>query len=54
MLNKMDAIENIEKQYPKIKIFYDERKLDSKGSTILDLSKQSINLVRQGDGNIIQ
>ena len=47
-------IENIEKQYPKIKIFYDERKLDSKGSTILDLSKQSINLVRQGDGDMIQ
>lgn len=44
----------IKKTYPKIKIYYSKRNLDSKGSTILDLSDgQSINTIRQGDGKII-
>ena len=47
-------IDNIEKKYPEIKIFYDKRTLNSKGSTILDLSEEYINVVRQGDGKLIQ
>ena len=40
--------------YPNIKIFSDNDKLDSKGSTILDLSSESISVVRKGDGEIIK
>ena len=47
-------IYDIEQSYPTIKIFYDKRKLNSKGSTILDLSGKSINVVREGDAKIIQ
>jgi len=47
-------VEIIKKTYPKIQIYYSKRNLDSKGSTILDLSDdQSINTMRQGDGEII-
>ena len=48
-------IETIKKTYPEIKIYYNKRILDSKGSTILDLSnEQSISTVRKGDGKIIK
>ena len=48
-------VEIIKKTYPEIKIYYSKRNLDSKGSTILDLSDgQSINTIRQGDGKIIK
>ena len=48
-------IETIKKTYPEIKIYYNKRILDSKGSTILDLSnEQSISTVRKGDGEIIK
>tara|TARA_Y100001968_G_C19415308_1_gene748673 strand:+ start:1336 stop:1914 length:579 start_codon:yes stop_codon:yes gene_type:complete len=46
-------LDDIEKVYPEIKIFYDKEILDSKGSTILDLSRDSIHIVRKGDGEII-
>ena len=47
-------IYDIKKAYPMIKIFYDKKRLNSKGSTILDLSQDSINIVRIGDAKIIQ
>ena len=47
------SIDNIKKTYPDIKIFYDKKKLDSRGSTILDLSKNHIKVIRNGDGKII-
>ncbi len=47
-------IYEIEKAYPEIKIFYDQKKLNSKGSTILDLSQKSINVIRVGDGKVIK
>ena len=40
-------VHDIEKAYPKIKIFCDQKKLNSKGSTILDLSQKSINIIRE-------
>ena len=42
-------IEQIEKEYPQIKIFHDQNRRDSKGSTILNLSKKKISVVREGD-----
>ena len=42
-------IEQIEREYPQIKIFYDKNRLDSKGSTILNLSQKNIKVVREGD-----
>ncbi len=45
-------VDNMQKNYPKINIFCSERKLNSKGSTILDLSKDSVDVVRLGDEEI--
>ena len=42
-------LDKIERNYPNIDIFHSKRKLDSEGSTILDLSKESISIVRLGD-----
>ena len=42
-------VDSIEKFYPEINIFCNKRKLDSKGSTILDLTTKNITLVRLGD-----
>jgi len=42
-------IKKIEQEYPQIKIFYDKNRLDSKGSTILNLSQKNISIVREGD-----
>ena len=50
-LTNVADIENI---YPDIKIFYDKRTLNSKGSTILDLSENSIKVIRKGDAKIIK
>ena len=47
-------LDEIERTYPIMKIFYDKKKLDSKGSTILDLSKNKIHVVREGDAKIIK
>ena len=52
--NPLTDINDIEKTYSRIKIFYDKETLDSKGSTILDLSKESIEVVRKGEGKIIR
>ena len=52
--NPLTDINDIEKTYSGIKIFYDKEKLDSNGSTILDLSKESIKVVRKGEGKIIR
>ena len=51
--NSLIDVKIIKKKFNDIKIFEDKRKLDSKGSTILDLSKGSINVVRTGEGKII-
>ena len=49
----LSDINDIERGYPEIKIFYDKERLDSNGSTILDLSGESIHVARKGDGKII-
>ena len=45
-------IKIMKQKFKDIKIFEDKRKLDSKGSTILDLSNDDIKIVRQGEGKI--
>tara|TARA_B100001250_G_C19773464_1_gene778372 strand:+ start:577 stop:1179 length:603 start_codon:yes stop_codon:yes gene_type:complete len=47
--NPLVDIDKIEQEYPQIKIFYDKNRLNSKGSTILNLSQKNINIVREGD-----
>ena len=47
-------LDDIKKAFPKIKIFYDKKTLNSKGSTILDLSGDSINVIRKGDAKIVK
>ena len=47
-------LDDIKKAFPEIKIFYDKRTLDSKGSTILDLSGDSISVIRKGDAKIVK
>lgn len=43
-------LKNVAKVYSDILIFDDEQHRDSKGSTILDISKNEIKIVRYGDG----
>tara|TARA_Y100001968_G_scaffold182148_1_gene166799 strand:+ start:181 stop:759 length:579 start_codon:yes stop_codon:yes gene_type:complete len=43
-------LKKIAKIYPDILIFDDKKKRESKGSTILDISKNEIKIVRYGDG----
>ena len=50
--NPLIDIKIIRQKFKDIKIFGDKRKLDSKGSTILDLSNDDIKIVRQGEGKI--
>ena len=45
-------IEKIEERFNNKKIFWNKRKLDSKGSTILDLNQDPIKIVRLGKGKI--
>ena len=47
-LNKVDEIE---KKFPKINIYYQNNNLDSKGSTIIDFTENPPKLIREGDGN---
>jgi len=47
-LNKVDEIE---KKFPKINIYYQNNNLDSKGSTIIDFTENPPKLIRKGDGN---
>ena len=43
-------LKKVTKIYPDILIFDDEQERQSKGSTILDISKNEIKIVRNGDG----
>jgi len=47
----LNNIDEIEKKFSKINIYYQNNNLDSKGSTIIDFTKKPPILIRIGDGN---
>jgi len=47
----LNSINEIEKKFSKINIYYQNNNLDSKGSTIIDFTKKPPVLIRIGDGN---
>ena len=47
----LNSINEIEKKFSKINIYYQNNNLDSKGSTIIDFTKNPPILIRMGDGN---
>ena len=47
----LNNIDEIEKKFSKINIYYQNNNLDSKGSTIIDFTKKPPILIRMGDGN---
>ena len=46
----LNNIDEIEKKFSKINIYYQNNNLDSKGSTIVDFTKKPPILIRRGDG----
>ena len=46
----LNNIDEIEKKFSKINIYYQNNNLDSKGSTIVDFTKNPPLLIRRGDG----
>ena len=46
----LNNINEIEKKFSKINIYYQNNNLDSKGSTIIDFTKKPPILIRMGDG----
>ena len=46
----LNNINEIEKKFSKINIYYQNNNLDSKGSTIIDFTKKPPVLIRMGDG----
>ena len=46
----LNNIDEIEKKFSKINIYYQNNNLDSKGSTIVDFTKNPPLLIRKGDG----
>ena len=46
----LNNIDEIEKKFSKINIYYQNNNLDSKGSTIIDFTKKPPILIRMGDG----
>jgi len=47
----LNEINELEKKFSKINIYYQNNNLDSKGSTIIDFTKKPPILIRRGDGN---
>jgi len=47
----LNSINEIEKKFSKINIYYQNNNLDSKGSTIIDFTKKPPVIIRIGDGN---
>jgi len=47
----LNDINEIEKKFSEINIYYQNNNLDSKGSTIIDFTKNPPILIRKGDGN---
>ena len=47
----LNNINEIEKKFSKINIYYQNNNLDSKGSTIIDFTKKPPVIIRMGDGN---
>jgi len=46
----LNKVEEIEKKFSKINIYYQNNNLDSKGSTIIDFTEKPPKLIRKGDG----
>ena len=46
----LNRVEEIEKKFSKINIYYQNNNLDSKGSTIIDFTEKPPKLIRKGDG----
>ncbi len=47
----LNRVDEIEKKFSKINIYYQNNNLDSKGSTIIDFTENPPKLIREGDGN---
>ena len=46
----LNRVDEIEKKFSKINIYYQNNNLDSKGSTIIDFTENPPKLIREGDG----
>ena len=46
----LNRVDEIEKKFSKINIYYQNNNLDSKGSTIIDFTENPPKLIRKGDG----
>ena len=46
----LNRVDEIEKKFSKINIYYQNNNLDSKGSTIIDFTEKPPKLIRKGDG----
>ena len=47
----LNKVQEIEKKFSEINIYYQNNHLDSKGSTIIDFTEKPPKLIRKGDGN---